>query len=261
MNDRPVQTKAKNVLPDLSIMRRNLILHWQAGSHLWGTDTPESDHDYVAVWIPPSDQVLGLAAPCPAVYTESTAPVSENGSVRAKSTALDEETKWYTIQEFVKRIVIGDVNLTPLLWASPRFVSALDALVTIDAARLVSQDTLTHHVMQVVSRQQSIEKRMRHDETDTPDPKAAMHMVRVATQAFDLAVHGKIETPGRGSFLREVRAGDIDWPILVNFAKEMVTRTACIDSLLPRSPDLDRANRLIRDVMIAHWQKHENKIS
>ena len=38
----------------------NRILEIRSGSHLYGTNTPESDEDFVGIFMPPKEYVYGL---------------------------------------------------------------------------------------------------------------------------------------------------------------------------------------------------------
>ena len=40
--------------------RKNRILEIRSGSHLYGTNTPESDEDFVGIFMPPEEYVYGL---------------------------------------------------------------------------------------------------------------------------------------------------------------------------------------------------------
>lgn len=242
----------------MNIYRDNMIAYWQAGSKLWGTETPESDDDFIGIFIEPSCYILGTAERIPAVYSESTAQVSEDGSTRAKSAKGDTETKWYSAREFLIRCVKGDPNLVPLLWASAMTQTGPSGYLIDEITRLLSQQVVAHHVMQVNERQKSIEKRMRHDETDVPVWKDAMHMVRVAMQAYDLALDGKIVPWHRARELVEIRSGKWRWPAVVEVAKDYIGRAAVVNPALPKDEtiDLTRANGVLEDVYTHWWKNH-----
>lgn len=242
----------------MNVYRENQIAYWQAGSRLWGTETPESDDDFIGIFIEPSRYLLGVEERIPPVFTETNAPVDDQGN-RMKSTRDTVETKWYSAREFLLRCVKGDPNLVPLLWASAITQKGPSGYLLEEIINLLSQQVIAHHVMQVNERQKSIEKRMRHEETDIPNWKDAAHMVRVAYQAQELAESGNIVTPIIGiGFLRAVRAGNIDWPILVNTVKSIITYTACVNSALPRDEEIDltRANAVLEDVYVNWWKNH-----
>lgn len=44
------------------LAQENIVLKVRTGSHLFGTNTPESDTDYEGVFMPPAEVVFGLGA-------------------------------------------------------------------------------------------------------------------------------------------------------------------------------------------------------
>lgn len=247
----------------MTIQEDNMILHFVAGSHLWGTATPDSDRDFIGVYVEPSEYVVGLEERLPAVFSVSTAPAAEDGSWRAKSTAGDTETKWYTAREFTLRVLKGDPNLVPLLWVARGdqllFANAIGMVLRGDLTRFLSQKVIAHHVMQVVERQKSIEKRMRAKDEAEPVWKDAMHMYRVATQAYHLACLGKVITPFNRyvqADLLNIRLGKVNWGDVVTITKEVVQDSAKWNPVLPRDEEIDPAevNGLLRWVYTRHWE-------
>lgn len=240
-----------------------MILHFVAGSHLWGTATPDSDRDYIGVYVEPSEYVVGLEARLPPILSITTAETADDGSWRAKAGAGDTETKWYTAREFTICTLKGDPNLVPLLWAQPLAGNSIGSILCGDLTLFLSQKVIAHHVMQVVERQKSIEKRMRTKEETKPQWKDAMHMVRVALQAQFLADNGKIETPlsHRVDLLRLIRAGQIRWAEIIHLTKTIVQMTAKESYLLPRDEEIDPAdiNGLLRWVYTRHWDNALNE--
>jgi len=48
-------------MKEQEMAERNLILKAMVGSHLYGTETKDSDKDYVGIFIPNKEYVMGLA--------------------------------------------------------------------------------------------------------------------------------------------------------------------------------------------------------
>lgn len=89
--------------PARSLVR---ILH---GSHLYGTNTPSSDHDYKGVFLPSgSDILLGRV---PRVIDRGT------GSDTRKNTKEDIDDQVYPLQKFLGMVAAGDTVGTEILFA------------------------------------------------------------------------------------------------------------------------------------------------
>lgn len=85
------------------------------GSHLYGTDTPDSDADYKGIVIPPAKELL-LGTRPHGSYSHST----KEGS-SAKNTKSDVDTELFTLQAFFRSCAEGQTFATELLFAPDRF--------------------------------------------------------------------------------------------------------------------------------------------
>lgn len=90
------------------------IVYMKFGSHLYGTNTPESDTDYKGVFIPsPRDVLLGRI---PKTIHTST------GNPSLKNTPKDVDVEWFSLHQFLKLACEGqtvaiDMLHAPLSWA------------------------------------------------------------------------------------------------------------------------------------------------
>lgn len=74
------------------------ILKVRVGSRAWGTDTPESDTDYLEVYLPPVEKLLGFA-------------VAKN-----KMTNLEDgESTSYSLREYLRLMLAANPNVFPIL--------------------------------------------------------------------------------------------------------------------------------------------------
>jgi hypothetical protein len=81
------------------------------GSHLYGTDTPKSDHDFKGVFLPlEEDLLLGRA---PRSVSTSTGPRD------AKNRPEDVDTEWYSLHYFLELACQGQTVAIDMLHASP----------------------------------------------------------------------------------------------------------------------------------------------
>ena len=60
-------------MTDLAFVEANTILRGVTGSHAYGTATPDSDHDEMAIFVESKKQVIGLN-PCNSYVNRPRAP-------------------------------------------------------------------------------------------------------------------------------------------------------------------------------------------
>ena len=95
-------------------MERRLVVEMIFGSHLYGTDTPESDRDYKGVLLPDMDEVL--LGRIPNALTES------KGSDDIKNTVDDVDREWYSLHYFVKLGMKGETVILDMLHAPEEMI-------------------------------------------------------------------------------------------------------------------------------------------
>jgi hypothetical protein len=83
------------------------ILH---GSHLYGTSTPDSDHDYKSVHVPSGAAIILQRA-------ENVIERKVKLSAGIKNEAGDTDDQSYSLQKFLGMVVAGDTNGTEILFA------------------------------------------------------------------------------------------------------------------------------------------------
>jgi len=87
----------------------NLIVRMVFGSHLYGTNTPESDKDFKGVFMPTKEQIyLGKIPKC---YSEQT------GDDKSKNTKEDTDTEIYSLHYFIKLACEGQTVALDMLHA------------------------------------------------------------------------------------------------------------------------------------------------
>jgi hypothetical protein len=92
--------------------RENLILEVEVGSHLYGTFTEDSDHDYAGIFVPNEDYVLGMLT-CEQVEYKT------NNSGSGKRNDKDDIDKTiHSLPKFLKLAADCNPNIIELLFAS-----------------------------------------------------------------------------------------------------------------------------------------------
>lgn len=87
------------------------IFKVQSGSHLYGTNTPESDKDYISILMPSIGDLLGLER---VNFVDDS---TKSSDVKRKNTADDVDDHKYMLHYFLKLVMDGNPNLTEVLFA------------------------------------------------------------------------------------------------------------------------------------------------
>lgn len=90
---------------------RDTLFKCKSGSHLYGTNTPESDEDFVSVFMPKAVDVLGLQKM--EYADESTKSSSDN----RRNTKEDVDSINYSLPRYIHLLLHGNPNLTETLFA------------------------------------------------------------------------------------------------------------------------------------------------
>ncbi len=90
-------------------MNRQVIVEMIFGSHLYGTDTPESDRDYKGIVLPAREEVL--LGRIPNTLSSST------GDNKLKNTKGDIDRDWYSLHYFIKLACAGETCVLDMLHA------------------------------------------------------------------------------------------------------------------------------------------------
>jgi hypothetical protein len=94
------------------LAEENCILKMRSGSHLYGTNTPQSDEDFVGIFLPPVDYILGLKTVEQVDF--STKDKDESG----KNTADAIDFTLYEIRKFVRLALQNNPNILEILFVN-----------------------------------------------------------------------------------------------------------------------------------------------
>lgn len=90
--------------------QKNLILKFRSGSHAYGTNTPESDSDYIGVFIPDEPYILGNKT-CEQVQIRTNP--SDSGRQNTKE---DSDTVIYSLPKFIKLLTANNPTILETLY-------------------------------------------------------------------------------------------------------------------------------------------------
>lgn len=104
---------------------RKIICKIKIGSYLYGTNRPDSDLDFSGVFLPSTQDLLGLQA-CPGEMGESV-KISEG----PRNTKGDVDCKFYSLQKFINLAAQGQPGQLELLFAPLEMYEHVDASETL----------------------------------------------------------------------------------------------------------------------------------
>lgn len=93
-----------------------LIFKCRIGSHLYGLNRPESDEDYMGVFVPKSEYLLGLKR------IEEVDNSTKSSAAGFRNTAEDVDDKNYTLPKYLHLALQNNPNIVEVLFATPENV-------------------------------------------------------------------------------------------------------------------------------------------
>jgi hypothetical protein len=97
----------------------NTILEIRTGSQLYGTNTPESDEDFVGIFLPPEEYVLGLKN----TNEVSLSQVDKDEVGKNTKDAIDR--KLYELRKFINLSLGNNPNILEILYVNPENIVKL----------------------------------------------------------------------------------------------------------------------------------------
>ena len=94
---------------------KNLILKVRVGSHLYGTSTPESDEDFVGIFVPDAEYLLGLKS----IEKGEVDLGVKSKNAEGKNTKDAVDFKAYTLEKFAKLALDNNPNILETLFVNP----------------------------------------------------------------------------------------------------------------------------------------------
>lgn len=91
--------------------KRKIIFECYVGSHLHGTNRPDSDNDFMGVFLPSTEDLLSLNN-CPSEWS-----VNNKVSTGPRNNELDVDKKYYSLQRFLKLVGDGQSTQLEMLYA------------------------------------------------------------------------------------------------------------------------------------------------
>lgn len=99
---------------------KKVIFRVKVGSHLYGLNTSESDEDFLSVFIPTEEYILGLKK------AEEIDRGTKKSSAQYRNTKEDIDDKAYALPKFLKLLIQNNPNIVEVLFATPENILVLE---------------------------------------------------------------------------------------------------------------------------------------
>jgi predicted nucleotidyltransferase len=235
----------------------NIVLLGEYGSTAMGVANEQSDHDFMGVYVPTKEQMLGLS--------EAKNEHLRSAAAGERSQPGTSETALYPLREFVKLAAKGNPTVGSLLWL-PEFT----------VAGTIGRELLAHRELFLSKRvgraylgyMKSQIKRIEEESTRTNRPelvakfgydtKFAYHAYRLGVQGIQLVREHHLEIPLQGlnlSVSQSIRAGEIDRDIMLRLLYNVQAELSWIvdEDTSPDEPHWDYLNQLLVDWHEDEW--------
>lgn len=248
------------------------ILRGTVGSRAYGTDTLDSDTDYMSVVVPPRDCIVGLKQ------------WGQNGTVTERHdypVAGHVEHTLFELRKFVSLCIGFNPNVIPLLWLPPRCYVEMDqygrmlvhyrtmfnskkAYYTLSGfARGQLRrmgGTFNNNVDPVTGRMGAKRKEIR--EKYGYDTKSLAHTIRLTRMCVEFLKNPeeglKVDRSGiDAGFLRSIRDGALTQEQGKELAESLFAEAddALKTTTLPDEPNLNAINEIVMEIVMAHISK------
>lgn len=248
--------------PEKNLVLDNCIGLIRGGSHLYGTNTPESDMDYVGFFIAPPEYVIGRKK---IEIVEFRTNPSSSGRPNTKD---DIDCTFYELSKWFSLLEGNSPNQLELLFVNDRnkiISRTLFEMVLAHSNIFVSKRA--RHTMcgyaysqikknEVKSGNQTGRKALIAEYG--MDVKLLMHAIRLYTEALDLLVGGKLEFPlYNNQELLSIRKGQVSYEEFQAKCKKLedLVDQAYVNSKLQYTPNYEAINELQMILYKSHWSK------
>lgn len=252
-------------MKEQEMAERNLILKVMVGSHLYGTETENSDKDYVGVFIPDKEYVLGLKE-CEQV--EQRTNPSDSGHRNDKS---DTDCTLYSLPKFIKLLADNNPNIFEILFTDKKHIIHCDAYgqKLLDNAHLFLSTKVKHRFLGYAHSQkqkllfkQAEGGRVEYYEKFGYDVKFASHLIRLLTEGLELLVEGRLSFPiTHNRLVRDIKLGKFTKEEVLAKADQLeaLVESAYVNSKLPHGPDYEKISDMQVEMLESFWAEQVEK--
>lgn len=222
-----------------------IILKIRTGSHLYGTNTSNSDEDFVIVFLPTKDELIGLNP--------------KEDSWQEIVDGID--CTYYSFRKFLKLCLNGNPNLIELLFLNKENI--ID--ITAEGSELLELKTLflfekvqsnmfsfAHNIKKLLHKNTKGSKRKDLINQYGYDVKSAYHIIRLYMELKELLLFGTIYYPLQNrDLLLKIRNGEFTYSEFCNLELKLRNELELmmLDFKLSNKPDYDKINEFCKKVL------------
>ena len=200
----------------------NLLYEVVHGSHLYGTNTSDSDLDIKGVYAPYSYDVLCGEEPALNVISEA------NKGDNEKSDKDTVERKYYSLAKFYHLLSKGDIGCTEMLFARNFATQKFDNFVKEildNAPRYMISKKIVSFINCANNNIKNAEKSANVNDINIRN-KSLYNAVRLNMEVQELVNTGKIKFPlVNREYLLNIRNGNVDYQETINQAKLLLEQS------------------------------------
>lgn len=244
----------KQELPDnMKWLETRTILLTKAGSHIYGTNTPESDTDYKGVAIPPKEYILGL---------KSINEYNKSGgkNLKERNTSDDVDMVVVALNKFVMDCLNGVPNNLDILFCRDEDILYIDDFGK--ELRAIRQEFLSKECKNKFGGYAYAQKqRLLHGregqgrpaivEKFGYDTKQAMHTVRLLECAIEILTTGNYHSyrPNHKELL-DIRKGEYTFEAIITIIEDLDRQVQELfeTSTLRSKPNYNKINNWLIDM-------------
>lgn len=252
-----------NDMKEQDMAQRNLILKVLTGSHLYGTNTKDSDKDYIGIFIPDKDYVLGI-------HTCEQVELNTNPSSSGKrNTKEDTDCTLYSLPKFIKLAAQNNPNVLEVLFAPEEnivYQNEYGRRLREAASFFVSKRV--EHTFLGFARSQRYKLENKQYEGSRKllvqqygyDVKYAYHLIRLLLEVLELWATGKITLPLRSgrNKLMKIKTGKISVITVLEEAKALEDQFYAVrdhQNILPKTANFKKLNELQIQLTEDFWKE------
>jgi len=239
---------------------RNLIIKWRVGSHLYGTNTLDSDEDTVGICVPDIDYVIGTKR------FEQHEHRTNSAGTGKRNTSQDSDLVIYSLPKFLHLLTGNNPNIVELLFATENCVLFKNEYgqAILDHAKLfVSKKA--YHTFSGYAHQQRHKLSTKQPEGSRKelvdqygyDTKFGYHLIRLYYESIELLADGRITFPlSCRKQLLNIKRGETSLAEVLAEADRLkaLTDTVWANSPLQQSADVVAINRLQKKLLMEFWK-------
>lgn len=250
-------------MKEQTMAKKNLIFKAMTGSKLYGTDTPKSDADYVGVFIPDQEYIIGMKT-CEQVEFKTNP--SSSGRRNNKN---DEDITLYSLPKFMKLCSQNNPNILELLFVDKKHILVTTPYweeIVANSHLFISKKVQHTFLGYAHSQKQKIitkvpeGSRVEYIEKFGYDVKFASHLIRLLVEGLELLNDGKLTFPLlMNRYIRDVKEGKYTLEQVLAKAEELesLVLKSSISSTLPYSPNYEELSKLQMSLIERYWKEKE----